>query len=290
MRFNALLCAVLAVCMLILPAIALSDSAKQTVSSYSAGGYNAMREDASEICLYLTEADQCISLDLTDYLVGAVAAEMPAVYHPEALKAQAIACHTYALYRRNRESLSPTPSLHGADLSDDAQVYQGYWDREMRKVKWDDRFSEYEKKIRSAVEEVQDLILIYDNEPIDAAYFSLSAGRTESAANVFGVDMPYLQSVTSDADTLSPECSKTVYYSADEFLEGMQKIETAEPVAELTDDCVGERVVRESGTVKSVTLCGNTVSGQQVREAFGLNSTAFTIEQNDSGLAVISSA
>ena len=286
MKFYALLCAVLAICMLILPALALSTVAEHTSSAVSTAQISERNSDPSKIAIYLKDEGKKIELDMNEYLVGAVAAEMPAEYHDEALKAQAIASHTYALYRQSREQLSSTPTLSGADLSDDPELYQGYWDQETRKNRWGADFETNEQKIRSVVSEVQDLILTYDNEPIDAVFFSMSAGRTESAANVFGVDLPYLQSVTSDADTLSPVCSKTVYYSDEEFLNRLQKIEMIEPVSKLTDDCIGERIVRESGTVKSVTLCGNTVSGQQIREAFGLNSTAFTIEQNDSGFAI----
>lgn len=39
------------------------------------------------------------TMELEEYLWGVVAAEMPAAFEPEALKAQAIAARTYTLYR-----------------------------------------------------------------------------------------------------------------------------------------------------------------------------------------------
>ena len=37
-------------------------------------------------------------MDMQDYLTGVLAAEMPADFHPEALKAQAVAARSYAMY------------------------------------------------------------------------------------------------------------------------------------------------------------------------------------------------
>lgn len=286
MKFYAILCAVLAVCMLVMPALAFSSDAGSTNTEKKDAYSSALRKDPQSVTVLLTESGKAENVDLREYLIGAVAAEMPAVYDEQALMAQAVACHTYALYRRERESFSPDPSLQGADLSDDPALYQGYIDRNARKEKWGNDFDTYEEKIGSAVDAVQDLILTYDNEPIAAAFFALSAGRTESAANVFGIDLPYLQSVTSDADTLSPACSKTIVLSEKEFLEGMQKIELPEKITSIPEDCIGERIVRESGVVKSIELCRYTVSGQQVREAFALNSADFSIEQTESGYAI----
>ena len=52
---------------------------------------------------------QITQMDLNQYLWGVVAAEMPASFHEEALKAQAVAARTYALHR-GKTNTTPTPT------------------------------------------------------------------------------------------------------------------------------------------------------------------------------------
>ena len=59
----------------------------------------------------LDSADGTVrTVPLRDYLIGAVGAEMPAAYESEALKAQVIACHTYAERIRRQNAEAPDPS------------------------------------------------------------------------------------------------------------------------------------------------------------------------------------
>lgn len=64
-----------------------------------------------------------------DYVRGALAAEMPPTFHPEALKAQAVAAHTYALRLREQNRAAPDESLKGADFSADPQGLEELYDR-----------------------------------------------------------------------------------------------------------------------------------------------------------------
>ena len=48
-----------------------------------------------------------------DFVLYTVAGEMPATYHPEALKAQAVAAYTYYSYRREQNASKPDPALQG---------------------------------------------------------------------------------------------------------------------------------------------------------------------------------
>ena len=52
---------------------------------------------------------QAVELPLREYLIGAVAAEMPVSWPDEALKAQAVAAHSYALYRRDHSTEDGSP-------------------------------------------------------------------------------------------------------------------------------------------------------------------------------------
>jgi len=219
---------------------------------------------------------------LLEYLVGAVAAEMPAGYHTEALKAQAVACHTYLQRQKRDEARAPTSSLEGADISDESGSHQGYCSEARRRELWGTQFEANEKKVREAVEAVRGTVLRYEGEPILAAFHAISAGQTETAGIVWGEELPYLQSVLSTGDKLSPDYAKTLALTQRQFRERAEKLEGVR---------LGEEPAKWAGTIKhsdagmviSVVLGGTSVSGTQVREAFGLPSAAFEIQYNKDG-------
>ena len=116
---------------------------------------------------------------IENYLQGVVAAEMPSSWEMEALKAQTIAARTYAIANIGKHS------QEGFDLVDTQmdQVYGG--------IK-----NECESTNR-AVLNTTGIIMTYNNKPISAMYSSAAGGRTTSALESFGNDIPYLQSVES---------------------------------------------------------------------------------------------
>ena len=84
----------------------------------------------------ILDADTGEVLQLTpaEYLLGVTAAEMPASYAPEALKAQAVAAHSYALWQMGVQLSAPDPALKGAFLSTDPARFQAYLSEAARRV------------------------------------------------------------------------------------------------------------------------------------------------------------
>ena len=76
------------------------------------------------------ESGKVLKVPVRDYVIGAVCAEMPASFGEEALKAQAVAAHTYAERQRLRAQESPSAELKGADFSNDTEKYQGFYTTE----------------------------------------------------------------------------------------------------------------------------------------------------------------
>lgn len=213
-----------------------------------------------------------------DYVIGAVGAEMPATFEPEALKAQAVAAHTYAERQRNLERITPTKELCGADFSDDTAKYQGYITKSEMQEYYGDKYEEYYGKISSAADEVMDMILTYRGEPAIAAFHSMSPGRTESAENAWGAPVDYLIPVDSPADTSAPRYMDEVRYT-EEMLRS--KLESGFPGIELSGDrseWIEIAEVSDSGTVLKVRAGDRTVSGNELRIALGLRSACFSIE------------
>lgn len=172
-----------------------------------------IQNDGNSILVLSSSTKKINEIDMFEYVVGAVAAEMPPTYHSQALRAQAAVCYTYAVKKRS----SPDPTLGGADITDDSAVHQGYLDAAARKEKWGDKYETYEKKIEEAVKDVFGKTITYDGEIITAAFHAISCGQTFSAEEVWGKDVPYLKSVTSAGDRLSPDYSSTLTLTTDEF-------------------------------------------------------------------------
>ena len=114
-------------------------------------------------------------ISVRDYVIGAVCAEMPATFAPEALKAQAVAAHTYAERQHLLEKSSPTAELCGADFSNDSSQYQACFTENQARQYYGDNFDSAYAKITQAVDEVLPYVLEYEGAPIIAAFCSMSA-------------------------------------------------------------------------------------------------------------------
>lgn len=216
-----------------------------------------------------------INVDFFEYVCGSVAAEMPLSYHEEALKAQAIACYTNALRLKNVSENDAT--YH---ISDDSSVHQGYLSKEQRKEKWGEDFDKYESKLQSIVKSVENLAVYYKDELCIAAFHAISSGKTENAENIWGEEVPYLTSVKSLGDNLSPQYSSVVVFEKDEFIEIAKdltedkNIKSLKNIIEITEKT-------KAGTVLKTTLNKKDFTGEEIRKAFSLRSPVFTIKASD---------
>lgn len=229
---------------------------------------------------------QVTELAMQDYVTGAVLAEMPATYHEEALKAQAVAARTYAVRQREKQRLDPDEMLMGADISNDSTRFQAYFTPEQAKAFYGESYEKYYDIVSSAVEATEGEILVYDGEPIVAAFHSTSGGRTESAEVVWGSAMEYLVPVESVEDENSP-----VYYDEKIFTEDelSSRIEEAYPDADFSGEpekwiIIGDRSA--SGTVIELTAGGEILSGTEFRQLLGLRSANFETEYADGRFTV----
>lgn len=116
-------------------------------------------------------------VDLEEYLYGVVPAEMPASWPLEALKTQAVAARSIAVFQYNRFI------SRGYDLVDTtlSQVYRG--------------FSIECESTNLAVDMTRGELIKYKGQVAEALYSSTSGGVTEDAQYVWGNAVPYLQSV-----------------------------------------------------------------------------------------------
>lgn len=217
--------------------------------------------ESSPIQVKINFQNQELTLDLEDYLIGVVAAEMPASFNSEALKAQAVAARTYAYYKILQNKTLATTT---AD--------QAYIDESAMHTKWGTDFSFYYAKIKEAVTATNSEIMTYDNHPIIAYYFAMSNGYTESSSTVFKESLPYLQSVKSDWEKNNRSYEVSYSYTDQELCLMLNlsctKITFSNPVYSNTNH------------LSSIEVNGQTFTGIELRQKLNLRSTAITIDQN----------
>ncbi len=230
----------------------------------------------------LLKADGLVEeMSLRDYLWGVVAAEMPASFQPEALKAQAVCARTYCVYQRNGAG----DKHPDADVCTDYACCQAYLTKEQAEAGWGAEARRYADKVAQAVEETEGLLCLYEGEPIDAVFFSSSAGSTNAAAAVWGTDVPYLAAVDSPEGEEVPGWRTQADFTPAEF---SARFRSAFPEADLSGpptEWVGELKADPSGLVTEVTIGGVAVTGGQARSIFGLRSANFTVSAGEEKLS-----
>jgi stage II sporulation protein D len=208
-----------------------------------------------------------INLELEEYVLGVVGAEMPASFNIEALKAQAILARTYALKSiKNGKKLTDTVST------------QAYKDNSELQKLWKNDYTKYYEKIKKAVNETKGKVILYNNEYIDAVYHSTSNGKTENSKNVWKNSLPYLVSVDSSWDKNVKSYKKETIFEINEFC-NILKLDVEEPITY-------EIIHNETGRVRQITINNKTFSGTEFRNLLKLRSADFEIEINDEKVKV----
>ncbi|GGA64436.1 stage II sporulation protein D [Ornithinibacillus halotolerans] len=229
-------------------------------------------ESAVEVAVMRTQTDQIENVPLETYVSGVVASEMPIEFEKEALKAQALAARTYIvnkmLYQEENADSDVTDTIFD-------QVYKN--DTELR-AKWGANYNKNMEKISQAVSETKGQIITYNEKPIDPQFFSTSNGFTENSEDYYITEIPYLRSVPSPWDEISP-------YYVDQETFTFEQVEAALDI-DLPDNenLVIESTRTESNRIAELNLAGNQFTGREVREKLELRSNDFTIEQKDNYL------
>ncbi len=220
-----------------------------------------------------TASGEVITMSERDFLIGTLAAEMYPTYHPEALKAQAVAAYTYYCYRRE----AARSGGEAADFSDVPSTFPDLYTVEGMQARWGDRFEEYHQKLADAVDAVFGEVIRYDGEIIMAVYHAMSVGATETAGVIWGKDLPYLQSVKSPGDTEAESYRSTVTVSLSDFAAAVTTLDVtlAGEAAAWVD--IGGITRSKSGTVTAVTVGDSVLTGRQLRTLFHLRSAVFDL-------------
>lgn len=225
------------------------------------------------IRLFLHQSKQVIELEIEEYVSGVVAAEMPASFGMEALKAQAVCARTYAC----KKILDGKPYPLNANLSDDISCCQAYVSWERFQELHPAAYEELKEKIQSAVEATRGELVSYKDLPIDALYHSTCGGHTESAAAAWGSDIPYLQSVKCNY------CSESDYYESTQVI-SLGSLQDKLTVNESADIEISQK--SDSGRARQLRVNDRIISAGSFRQLFNLPSTNWELSKEDQGLII----
>ena len=218
------------------------------------------------ITLYRSNGE-ILNLTINEYLIGAVAGEMPASFNIEALKAQAVVSRTYLLKR-----------IKNNNIIIDSTMQQVYKDNNELKNMWKNDFDKYYSKIKKAVLDTDKIAIYYNGDYIDALYHSTSNGYTLNSENVWSNAIPYLKGVESkwdlNASSYLKNTNKDIAYVLSLF--GIDDINKIQIVSR--DD---------TNHVKEIKVGDKIYKGTAFRSLLKLRSTDFDIMVNDNSVVFI---
>lgn len=232
------------------------------VSPKNQNNNNQTSQD-KEIYIDLLINNEKKQIPLEEYLVSVVGAEVPALFDMEALKSQAVASRTFALYQENTKGYVTTTD-------------QAYNTLEELQQKWQDNYYTYLKRITDAVNMTKNQVITYNKKLIKAYFYAMSNGYTTTSLSVFNETLPYLNTImpTSDNET-NTKFKVTKKVSKDEFCKTLNI-----DCAALT---VNNIITDYSNRIETLSINKKTYTGIEIRKIFNLRSTDFTItaENND---------
>lgn len=249
---------------LLFPAPASGDAVPEVTASPETALPDATPVPA-EVTLYDEAIQAERTLSVPEFLIGAAACEMPPDWPEDAICAQMVASRSYALYQ----------VLQGTVFTVNSDRCSGWTTDEVLQSRWGDAYADNRSRLAGLADRVGASVLLYDGQPAAACYHAISCGRTEASQNVWQTALPYLQGVDSAWDRFCEDYEVTVQYSADQVSDALGSLGLT-PEGDASE-WVGDAVWDEAGYVRSIELCGQSVSGTRVRQALSLRSACFAI-------------
>ncbi len=246
-----------------------------------------IEKEGLTINVYMNAQKKVVEMKLEEYLLGVVAAEMPASFEMEALKAQAIAARTYALGRATKLYGSNTDKTHnGADVCIDPGHCQAWISKNTAIKRWGFLYSfGYWNKICKAVDDTSGQVLEYNKVLINPLFHSNSGGHTENVEDVWaGVSEPYLRGVESLGEDTFKE------YKSEVILEPQQMIKILKeynPEIELEqEDIMSDIEIKKyslGDRVIDIKIGNIIMKGTEFRKLLQLKSTNIKLAQLPDG-------
>ncbi len=232
--------------------------------------------DSQKIIYFESATNRYKECDREEYLIGVLAAEMPAEYHIEALKAQAVAARSFIISRQNEENTDHPNAV----VCDDPNHCKAHLSETAAKSRWAEKDAKrYWAKLTDAVRQTEGEYMICEDNVVEAFFFARSDGRTENSEDVWGEERPYLKSVDSAGDKTHPEFETTAEFEISNVRNRLNSL-NAEVSTGAAPLRLGEITHTAGGNVASVEFDKVAFRGKDIRTAFGLKSASFSVTVN----------
>ena len=222
--------------------------------------------------IYREKTNTIDKVPLEEYVVGVVAGEMPIDFEIEALKAQAVASRSYVMKQIEKNINKEYDVV-------DTVTNQVYLDNEHLMAVWSNSYVNNINKIKEAVLSTKGEYISYGNKVAEALFFSTSPGLTENSEEIFVSKEPYLRSVSSKWDEISPLYSTTITYTLSEFYSILNIDYKNNLNIEITKKT-------STGRIKKIKINNTEFTANYICSKFSLNSTYFEIIQDGSKVIV----
>lgn len=218
---------------------------------------------SSDVSIRVLMNNNVVNIPLEEYIVGVVAAEMPASFDIEALKAQAVASRSYALFKQARSKNKKY------DVTADTRT-QAYISNDAMKKKWGNSYQKYYDKISKAVSDTSGEVATYNGKVAETLFSAMSGGKTQDVQDVWGNKIDYLVAVESKYDNESLRSYKST-----------RTISKSDVIKKLNLTCSNPKVDyikrNDSNYVTKISICGSVFTGEGIRCKLGLKSSMFDI-------------
>ena len=226
----------------------------------------------SIVRVYRSNYDRIDRIPIEEYIVGVVSGEVPVSFDIEALKAQAVASRSYVMFQISKNK-NKDFDVYDTVLN---QVYLDSSDLEKR---WGNDYVSNINKVRKAVIDTSGEYLVYDGKVVEAMFFSTSTGVTENSEEIFSSSVPYLRSVVSTWDEISPVYTDLKKFNKDEFYSLLNLSFNEKLDINITN-------TTSTGRIVEIIINGIKFSGKDVVSKLKLRSSYFSITEYADSIVV----
>lgn len=257
MKGYVTLAVIVSVILLSFPPLLLADNGQQSGDA---------ADETLSITVKHSDEDLSSDISLKDLTVYETAAQISWDAPIEAIKAQALACMTLFQYQM----------LSGGVVENTCLSYPSAYNEEYWKTTLGDSFEKAMATYHEAVQAVFGKQIVCDGQPIMALSHLMNSGVTENGAVLIGQELSYLQSVASPADATATDQLQSLSFTLADGKERLTKLLGKAPTGDAASwftEC--RKTV--AGTVEELVVCSQSLKGKQIKETFGLPSSAFDV-------------
>lgn len=204
-----------------------------------------------------------------EQLIGIVANEISIHKPEECIKAQSVIARTN-YYAARQKGTEPPEQMSMQEMQD----------------LWGEDYAANYEKLKTLVGATKNQTLTYEESYIYAAFHAVSAGNTRNISELYpDTDMPYLAAKDCHEDASSEKYLSVYFWEVNEFLTLCQNTFPDNGITNADEIQIETR--DSSGYVLSVKVGQTSCTGEDFRNALGLESSYFTITKVDENIRIV---